>query len=478
MIFALGVVILAMGIDLRRPRLGVPAQKLIEIQPGDFRHAGDEILDRHRLAIEAFEIEIAAAAEIFPTQQVAQHAHHFRPLLVDGQGVEVGNLDVVIRANRVRGGAGIFRELRGAEERDVLDPLDRRRVDIGGKGLVAEDGEALLQRELEPVAASDAIAGPVVEVLMGDDALDALEGRIGCGLRMREHRRRVEDVEPLVLHRPHVEVVDGDDHETVEVVFAAVGLLVPLHGTLERRHGVLGLVEVFRLDPDLQQHVATAHGGVVILHLLQAAGDQREQIAGLGMRVFPGHEVAAIGQLALLHRVAVGEQHRQRLSIADHRGRERRHDVRPIGIEGDPAKAFRLALRTEHAVGTVEPFQRRVGVGIDLDFGIEPETRRHRGHGQLVFVDLELSGLQRLAIDGDTDQLELLAGQFQRQAGLFVIGLAIRVAFHVQARLDPGCGRLEIEGELGVRDAVRRRQIILEIGRLHLRHGNAPCRNE
>src|SRR3712207_6858280 len=47
------------------------------------------------------------------------------------------------------------------------DPLHGGRALVGREGLVAEDGEALLQAQLEPVAAGDAVAGPVVEVLVG-----------------------------------------------------------------------------------------------------------------------------------------------------------------------------------------------------------------------------------------------------------------------------------------------------------------------
>jgi hypothetical protein len=38
--------------------------------------------------------------------------------------------------------------------------------------LVAEDRQAFFQAELEPVAAGDAVAGPVVEVLVADHAFD------------------------------------------------------------------------------------------------------------------------------------------------------------------------------------------------------------------------------------------------------------------------------------------------------------------
>jgi hypothetical protein len=45
--------------------------------------------------------------------------------------------------------------------------------------LVAEDGETLLEGELEPVAARDPVAGPVVEVLVRDHRLHRLEVRVG-----------------------------------------------------------------------------------------------------------------------------------------------------------------------------------------------------------------------------------------------------------------------------------------------------------
>jgi hypothetical protein len=82
-------------------------------------------------------------------------------------------------------GAGVLGELHGAQHAHVADALDRARA--GGAGhvhaelLVAEDRQAFLQRELEPVAAGDAVAGPVVEVLVADHALDGLEVGVGGG---------------------------------------------------------------------------------------------------------------------------------------------------------------------------------------------------------------------------------------------------------------------------------------------------------
>jgi amino-acid N-acetyltransferase len=73
------------------------------------------------------------------------------------------------------------------------DALDRARARIGGEFLIAEDGEALFKAELEPVAAGDAVSGPVVKILMRDHPFD--RGVIGVGA----DRPRVERVDVELL---------------------------------------------------------------------------------------------------------------------------------------------------------------------------------------------------------------------------------------------------------------------------------------
>ena len=121
---------------------------------------------------------------------------------------------------------------------------------VGREFLVAEDRQALLQAELEPVAAGDPVAGPVMEIFVGDDRLDMGIVDIGRGLGAGQDVFVVEDVEALVLHRAHVEVGHGDDVEHVEIVFAAEDLLVPAHGALERIERVVGAVFLAGLDID------------------------------------------------------------------------------------------------------------------------------------------------------------------------------------------------------------------------------------
>ena len=256
-------------------------------------------------------------------------------------------------------GAGVLDELMRAKPAHVADPRHHARALIGGELLVAIDREAFLQAELEPVAAGDAVAGPVVEILVRDDGFDRDEVVVGRGRRRGQHVFVVEDVEALVLHRAHVEVGHRDDHEHVEIVFAAERLLVPAHGALERIHGVAGAVFLAGLDIDAERDLAAGRGDEAVLDVAELAADQREQIGGLRPGIVPDREMAAAGQIAALAQIAVGEQHRRfGLVGLDARG-EDRHHVGTVGIIGDAAEAFGLALGAVVAARPVEPGELR-----------------------------------------------------------------------------------------------------------------------
>ena len=184
------------------------------------------------------------------------HAHDLGALVVDGRGVEVVDLDVGVGTHRVRHRARVLGELALAQVAHFLDAHHRARVLVGAVFLVAVDREAFLERELEPVAAGDAVAGPVVEVLVRDHLVDAEVVVVGRGVGAREDVLRVEDVEALVLHRAGVEVRHGDDHEALEVELEAEDLLVPRMQLLSALHREAGLVELAGLDVDLQQRAS------------------------------------------------------------------------------------------------------------------------------------------------------------------------------------------------------------------------------
>ena len=83
--------------------------------------------------------------------------------------------------------AGILGELHGAKHAHVLDTLDRRASDVGGKALVAKDREAFLEAELEPVAAGHPVARPIMKIFMRHYSRDIVEIGIGRSVLIGEH---------------------------------------------------------------------------------------------------------------------------------------------------------------------------------------------------------------------------------------------------------------------------------------------------
>ena len=224
------------------------------------------------------DIHVHAAAEPIRAEQGVDHADDFGALVVDRRGVEIVDAQIALRLYRMGERTGILGELGGAQGADIADAGHRRAALVGREQLVAEHGQPFLQGQLEPVAAGHPVAGPVVEIFVGDHRLDVLVVSVRRRRRLRQHVARVEDVEALIFHRPHVEVADRDDVEDVEIVFEAEGLLVPAHRFFERCHRVAAFVLVAAAHPNRQRHIAAGARRERVAHRDEAAGDEREEV--------------------------------------------------------------------------------------------------------------------------------------------------------------------------------------------------------
>ncbi len=180
------LVIRTLGTQLGRARLRIPREHVGEIDARRILHGGDEILDRHRVVVVALDIERHAAPESLAADPGLDHPHHFGTLGIHRRGVEIVDLEILVGPDRVRERPVILGELPGAQTAHVANALHRAAALVGGELLVAIDRQPLLQRELEPVAAGDAVAGPVVEILVRDDGFDVLVVGIGRGLGLRQ----------------------------------------------------------------------------------------------------------------------------------------------------------------------------------------------------------------------------------------------------------------------------------------------------
>ena len=193
-----------------------------------------------------------------------QHADHFGTFFINGHGIEVGNLNERIRLYRMRHRPAVFGKLHGAHDVGVFNPFNRGGMHIGRKAGIAEHRKAFFQAELEPVTAGHAIARPVVEIFVRHNGFNALISRIGGGGRISQHTGRIKNIQALIFHGAHVEIIHRHDHKNIQIVFAPIHFFVPAHGTFQRIQSVLGFVDIARLNKNLQSHVATTHGGELI----------------------------------------------------------------------------------------------------------------------------------------------------------------------------------------------------------------------
>ena len=343
------------GRNLWGARLRVPQTELLQIEPRAVFHCADKVLAGGGFAIVTLEIKIGPAAEGLFARHGAHHADHLGALVVDRRSVEIADFAVGIGADWMCQRSRILGKLHTAQDPDILDPLDRLAAHVSAEQLVAQHREAFLEAQLEPVAAGYPIARPIVEILVADHPLDAVVVAVGRGFGVGQHVFGVEDVEALVLHRPHVEIGDGNDVEQVEIVFTAEDLFVPLHRALQALHCMFGPVEIAIAHIDVQFDVAPPHGGKAVAARHEIACDQREEIGWLGPGIVPfGPMALAIGAVPAIHAIAIAQQDRELRFRTTHADAVGAQHVGPIREEGDPAETFCLALRAQHPARRVE----------------------------------------------------------------------------------------------------------------------------
>ena len=265
----------------------IPVAELGQILAARLFHRADEVLACRRCPIMPVKVEIAAFAEGLGAQHRVEHADDLRAFVVDGRRIEIGDLHIAVRTDRVREWTRIFGELRGAQDADIFDPLDRFGALIGGETLIAEDREAFLQAQLEPVPTGDAIARPIVKIFMRNDTCDIVIINVSRGLRVGQHIARVEDVEALILHRAKVEIGNSDDVELAQIIFAAIDILVPFHARLQRIHRMVGARQIALSHPNGEVDGLARQGGEAVAVGRKIPRDKREQIARLEEGVSP-----------------------------------------------------------------------------------------------------------------------------------------------------------------------------------------------
>ena len=388
-----GSVVTATRRQFWRSGLAIPGHETRKVKTGSCRHRRDKILAGHRLPVVTLEVDFHAPAEGLTADQRLDHAHHLGALFIDRSRVEIVDLDIAGRTHRMRHRPGIFGELGSAQTTYFADAGRGTAVRVGAEFLIAEHRQPFLERELEPVAAGHAVAGPVVKIFVGNHPVDILEIQIGRHILAGQHVLGVEDVEPLVLHRPHVEITHGDDHVVIEITFETETLLIPVHRLFQRRHRVRALVELAWLDINRQLHRAPGQRAIRIAQHVELPGNHGKQVGRLAERIFPGGEMAALGLVTGSDRIAVGQQHREARFIRVQRHRVARHHVGTVDKPGDVTETLWLALREIAVLRTIKAGKAGVCVGLDTHLRLQAETFRHRVDAQLAALDTVIHGL-------------------------------------------------------------------------------------
>ena len=175
-------------------------------------HRLHEVVASHGHAVVAVEVEIHAARGSARAEQRVLHADDLGPFLVDRAGVEVVDLEVlagrtcapsVPRPPEIARGAGTRRgdALDGARVRSLVNSWSRKTV----RPSFSESWNQSRQVTRLPVQLWK-YSWPMTR-------FDRLVVVVGRGRGVGEDEPAVEDVQDLVLHRPHVEVVGAEDHE-------------------------------------------------------------------------------------------------------------------------------------------------------------------------------------------------------------------------------------------------------------------------
>ena len=68
---------------------------------------------------------------------------------------------------------------------------------------------------MEPVAARDPVAGPIVEVLVSNHRGNVEIIVVGCNPGVCKNVARIEQVQALVLHGAHVEIAHRNNHVAI-----------------------------------------------------------------------------------------------------------------------------------------------------------------------------------------------------------------------------------------------------------------------
>ena len=170
-------------------------------------------------------------------------------------------------------------------------------LQVGTEFLVAEDGQPSFSESWNQSRQVTRIAGPVVEIFVGDDAVDVLEIDVGGDIGRASTYLVLKMLRPLfsiapMLKSPTATMRNGRGR------IRGRSVLRPSFIDFLRAAMAWALVELARFDVDGELHLAAGGGAEGVAQHVELAGDDGEQVGRFLERVPAICPVAAIGLVA------------------------------------------------------------------------------------------------------------------------------------------------------------------------------------
>ena len=145
---------------------------------------------------------------------------------------------------------------------------------------------------------------------MGDHALNQIIIPVrGCFGR-RKYEPRIKNVEALVFHRSCIEIINGNDHEKIEVVLSAEAFLVPFHGFFQASHRMMGSFQISRFHINFEEDFTSRLGGETVFQAFEISCNHGKEVTRFGEGVLPDGSMSSVFQVFGPEQIPVGKQNR------------------------------------------------------------------------------------------------------------------------------------------------------------------------
>ena len=113
-----------------------------------------------------------------------------------------------------------------------------------------------------------------MEIFMSDNGFNGFKILIGGAFFAGQHARGIKDIKAFVFHGAEIEMINGDNHENIKIIFATKNLFIPFHGTLEGIKGIVHLVDIMGLHKNFKGDITARLGGELVLFMGEITGHQ------------------------------------------------------------------------------------------------------------------------------------------------------------------------------------------------------------